>query len=56
MLQCIHGVTPHYADRLAETFGTWSSLMSYLNREEHQKLAFLPKHIQKALKFFCMHA
>ena len=55
MLECIHGMTPNYAQKLASEFGTFKTMKRRIkNCENFDNLPinFLPNHLKKSLKLF----
>ena len=52
MLQCIHGMLPFYAKRLAEQFGTFSNMKKQLNRNPTLLPEDLSKSLRKAITVF----
>ena len=55
MLECIHGMTPNYAQKLASEFGTFRSMKNRIkNCENFDNLPinFLPNHLKKSLYLF----
>ena len=52
MLQCIHGMLPFYAKRLAEQFGTFSNMKKQLTRNPNLLSDDFPKSLRKAITVF----
>lgn len=55
MLECIHGMTPNYAQKLASEFGTFKTMKRRIKDCENfdtLPINFLPNHLKKSLKLF----
>ena len=55
MLECIHGMTPNYAQKLASEFGTFQTMKRRIKNCENfdtLPINFLPNHLKKSLKLF----
>ena len=55
MLECIHGMTPNYAQKLASEFGTFQTMKRRIKDCENfdtLPINYLPKHLKKSLKLF----
>ena len=52
MLQCVHGMRPFYAKKLAEQFGTFSNMKKQVVRNNASLPKDLPKSLAKAITVF----
>ena len=55
MLECIHGMTPNYAQKLASEFGTFRAMKNRIKNSENfdnLPINFLPNHLKKSIKLF----